>query len=621
MVADLSTAIEESLKEIGEFTLSERCYIIQYNRERMDWSMTYEWCNEISGIAQPIIQESQNLSTDTYPWFSAQLLSGMVIKVNNLDNLPINATPERKALLSSKTPCLLIVPMLDEVGQTVGYLGLDAVEGHEWAEEDVNLLKLAGELIAIAGARHEAQLELRGAKEEADRANRAKTQFLAHMSHELRTPLNSILGFTRLMAKEQDLKSEQKEYLEIINRSGEHLLELIDDILEMSKIEAGGITFNPVYFDLYELLDNLQEMLQAQALEKGLALIFDRSTTLPQYLFTDRGKLRQVLINIVGNGIKFTESGSVTLKAFSGERQKISFEIEDTGVGIAPSEIELLFEPFVQTRSGAKSGQGTGLGLPISKKFIELLGGNLRVSSVLNKGTLFCFDIKVELARKQDIKDSNRKRNVLGIASEQSPYKILVVDDLSESRYLLVKILSGSNLCVKEAENGEIAVRIWQEWQPDLIWMDMRMTVMDGYQATHEIRSLEKLTGSSHTTKIIALTASAFEEEKNLILSCGCDDFVGKPFLEETIWAKMNQHLGLEYIYGDRHPSASEEKKASLAQFEVISEDLKQQLQKAAQECNDEKILDLLEGIDDNFALSIKSMAKNFLFENILQIL
>lgn len=468
-----------------------------------------------------------------------------------------------------------------------------------WNAAEISLLTQVSNQLGVALQQAALMAQLKDAKEAADAANRAKSEFLANMSHELRTPLNAILGFAQVMTRDSTLTPTQQEYLGIIARSGEHLLTLLNDVLEMSKIEAGRITLNETNFDLYRLLKSLEEMLQLKAASKGLELIFNCDPDVPQYVRTDESKLRQVLINLLGNAIKFTGEGSVTLHvktchetchgmsgnqfieagltdnvtllyrramakpALMGERGIISqssipnpqslitFEVEDTGPGIAPAEIDTLFEAFIQTETGRKSQEGTGLGLPISQKFVQLMGGTIAVSSILSQGTTFRFTIKISPAQAADIEIQQSKR-MIGLAPNQPSYRILIADDKWESRVLLVNLIAPMGFEVQEAENGWQAVERWQSWQPHLIWMDMRMPVMDGYEATRQIR--QSLPGQA--TVIIALTASVFDKQRSVVLSAGCDDFVSKPFREEVIFEKMAQHLGVRYLYVQAEPAS-----------------------------------------------------------------
>jgi signal transduction histidine kinase/FixJ family two-component response regulator len=379
---------------------------------------------------------------------------------------------------------------------------------------------------------------------EAEAANRAKSEFLANMSHELRTPLNAILGFTQLLRRDPLLQAPQHEQLDIIGRSGEHLLNLINDVLEMSKIESGRTVLNENDFDLYHLLDALESMFVLKAESKDLMLQFERSPQVPQYIRIDEGKLRQVLINLLDNAIKFTQLGSVTLRVTTSPN-RLSFAVSDTGCGMTTHELQQVFRPFVQSAAGLKSRQGTGLGLPISQRFVRLMGGDLTVESTPGLGTTFGFDLPLHPVDAGQVAIRHPSRRVLGLQPDQPDYRILVVEDRWENRQLLVKILTTVGFNVREAANGRLGVEIWQEWHPHLIWMDMRMPVMDGYEATQHIRS--QIAGQS--TIIIALTASAFEEMRSAILAVGCNDFVRKPFQEQTIFDKMAEHLGVRYIY------------------------------------------------------------------------
>ncbi|MBD2071385.1 response regulator [Leptolyngbya sp. FACHB-671] len=397
-------------------------------------------------------------------------------------------------------------------------------------------------------------LALEQAKLEADLANRAKSEFLANMTHELRTPLNAILGFTELLTCDSNLTTDQHEQLRIIDRSGEHLLSLINDVLEMSKIEAGMTTLNPNSFDLCGLIARLKEMLQLKAESKGLQFITAIAPDVPQYIQADENKLRQVLLNLLSNAIKFTVTGSVELHVAaktalndgdSSPDQILYFEVTDTGPGIAPHEIEALFNPFVQTETGRKSQEGTGLGLAISHRFVDMMGGKLMVDSKLGEGTAIAFDLPVELTPAPLSYANLSGERVIGIAPEQPTYRILVIEDRWENRSLLVRMLSNIGFEVLEANDGQEGVTLWQNWEPHLVLMDMRMPIMDGYEATRRIKANPK----GQSTAVIAITASAFDEERAKIMATGCDDFVRKPIREALLLSKIAQHLGVRYLY------------------------------------------------------------------------
>ncbi|MGL6282241.1 MAG: ATP-binding protein, partial [Microcoleaceae cyanobacterium] len=331
--------------------------------------------------------------------------------------------------------------------------------------------------------------ELVIAKEKAEVANQAKSAFIANMSHELRSPLNAILGFSQLMLRNKNLPQEQSENAGIIHRSGEYLLTLINNVLDFAKIEAGKTTLNTKDFDLHQLLDDLEDMLHLRATNAGLELIFDRADDLPRYIHSDGVKLRQILLNLLGNAIKFTAEGGVVLRVNSvfhdqTENYTLDFNINDTGVGIAPAELSGLFEAFSQTKSGQESQEGTGLGLAISQQFVRLMGGDITVTSELGEGTTFQFSIQVELGQTTANNRNINEKQVLGLSSNQPIYKILAVDDKPINCQLLMKLLMPLGFDVQQASNGQEAINIWESWQPHLIFMDMRMPIMDGYEAT-----------------------------------------------------------------------------------------------------------------------------------------
>ena len=411
--------------------------------------------------------------------------------------------------------------------------------------------------------------EINNARQQAEAANRAKSAFLANMSHELRTPLNAIIGFSELMGFDADISERQRKNLGIINRSGEYLLELINDVLELSKIEAARDTLSESAFDLYDALEKVTEMIRLRAEKKNLQIVFERTEDVPRFIKTDERKLRQVLLNLLGNAVKFTREGGVTLRVRNeGEKGTVTnnhnhilhFEVEDSGPGIAPEDRTRIFEAFTQTQSGYDKKEGIGLGLAISRQFVRHLGGEIRVSGTEGKGAVFAFSVRARPAEAFEPELRRPERRVIGInsgpgATPTKQYRILAVDDNTENRELLRLLLERVGFQVETAENGRRAVELSEKYKPHLIWMDMRMPVMDGYEATRRIQraSEEK---QEPPPVIIALTASAFKEDREAVFEAGCDDFVRRPFQEAEIFNKIQEHLGLEYIYEDHGPGS-----------------------------------------------------------------
>ena len=550
-------------------------------------------------------------------------------------------------IVQERIKSVIGLPLVNQ-GRLSGILYLENnLATHAFTAERLELLRLLSTQMALSldNAKLYRNLEakvverthrLAEARDAADAASRAKSIFLANMSHELRTPLNAILGFSELMRRDalagrSPLLATQREHLDVIHRSGEHLLALINDVLDLSKIEAGQATCHPGDCDLPELLQDVRDLFVPQAQDKRLSLQAQWAPEIPRCVRTDAAKLRQVLINLLGNAVKFTVEGGVLLDvtrvtelAAAVPRCRLRFTVADTGPGIDPAEQGRLFQVFTQTQTGLNAREGTGLGLAISRQFVRLLGGDLTVDSRPGHGSCFSFELDFDVIAVAEPPQARAGRAILGLAPHQPHYRVLVVDDQESNRRLLAQLLEPLSFAVQEATNGAAALRLWQEGQPDVLWLDLRMSGgLDGYEVARRIRTAEP----TRRTKLLAISASAFDEERAQALAVGCDDFLRKPFRETELLEMMGRHLDLEFQYADAVPgtaAALPQEAIGHERLRALPEPLRYQLQDAVLQLDMQRTTTLAEQIteiDPALGAWIADQVRELRYEPVLHLL
>ncbi|MGB3612845.1 MAG: ATP-binding protein, partial [Elainellaceae cyanobacterium] len=537
-------------------------------------------------------------------------------------------------------------------------------EARQWQDIEANtLVQIASQLgVAVKQAELYSQiqvksLELQRAKEVADAANRAKSEFLANMNHELRTPLNIIVGLAQVMRRDPVMPLQQQDTLDTILRSSEHLLSLINNVLDLSKIEANRMSLSEDSFNIIEMLDTVRSMLVQRARVKGLTLGLDIGANVPSFVTADQNKLRQILINLLGNAIKFTDSGSIRLavsvvgynptglpslypsrkaapaltkQELSG-RLWISFSVTDTGSGIPKSNQRSIFDAFEQVQGSRSTANGTGLGLTISRQFVELMAGHITVQSTPGEGSTFTVDLPIGTAEPVYISEAVDRQTIAHLAPGRVPPRILVVDDLPESRNLLVQLLENVGFEVQSADNGQVAIAVSQQWHPHLILMDLLMPVMDGYEATRLIkqRNPSQTEHDAPPPVVLALTANTMTSVRNAAADAGCDEFLCKPVRESILLDELSTWLGVSYVYvsssgspaalsgGDQQPSLQRSSLGAMPLGWITT------LYQAACHCDDHRISELLNQIPPDQAdlrTALQLYVSCFNFEPIIAI-
>jgi CheY-like chemotaxis protein len=457
------------------------------------------------------------------------------------------------------------------------------------------------------------------AKHAVEAVSQAKSAFLANMSHELRTPLNAILGYSDILQRDTSITDRQKESLSIIHHSSDHLLCIVNDVLELAKIEAGHVQLEAAPFDIAAVITEVSAMLQLRALEKGVQLTFALSAQFPRYVISDEGKFKQILINLISNAIKATEKGTVNLNAIIDRQDKefLVIEVTDTGCGIAPEDQARIFEPFVQVGAASRH-QGTGLGLSITRQFVELMGGVLSVNSIPGEGSTFRVELPCQRASGAVIQETdNDALDVTVLEPGQPEIRVLVVDDHRENQLLLAHWLETTGFHIALAENGAEAVELFKHWHPHFIWMDRRMPVMDGVEAVRRIRALP----GGKETRIAAVTAATLKEDDDELMAAGFDVIVHKPYHRKSIFDCMGQLLRVRYLYAH----ATELRKAlpdlSAAALTALPATLRRRLVDAILRLDQERILEVIGEIvplDAGLAKALRKMVSSYAYSTIL---
>jgi signal transduction histidine kinase/DNA-binding response OmpR family regulator len=550
--------IDSALRTVGTLIGSDRGVVFRYAPDGSTAKLTNEWVAPgCSSVRQDVPEMRREDVPEVLDFF--------------LHKHTVNASLPRKlpAGFEKLNGRLYREPVLSRIGvpivlrnQTIGILAFHSVaQERQWPDEDIRLMGLLAEIIASAVARRDSDVALERARDVAESASRAKSEFLASMSHELRTPLNGILGYAQLLRHDGTLTPAHAESIAAIERCGEHLLTLISDVLDLAKIEAGKLDLEPMRFELADFLRDVADIARVRAMQGGLAFSFETSGPLPESIVADQRKLRQILLNLLGNAVKFTEQGSVQFRVHAsplpgsqglqGRRSRLRFEVADTGVGIPPEEIERIFDPFQQVRQSGRHVEGTGLGLSICRRLVQLMDGRLEVSSEPGHGTLFRVGLDVEAAPVSESKSDRTTARIMGYEGVRR--RILIADDKADNRRILGQFVRSLGFDVEEAVNGATAVELALRRKPDLVFMDLVMPVMDGFEAIRRLRAEQSLA----TVKIVALSASAFDTTRARSIRAGCDDFLSKPVRLDEVLGTLERELDVTWIRSERAPGTA----------------------------------------------------------------
>ena len=612
--SDIDGEIVRALAAMGQFIGSDRGVIFRFAEDRDSAALTHEWSRHAASAT--VGKRVPVLSRQAVPEVLDHFLRKLTLNASRPELLPAGFDKLNKLLGTAEVTSRIAVPMV-YANRTIGFLGFHSLGiERNWPNEDLRLMWLLAEIISGALMRRDTDRALQHAKEAAEAASRAKSEFLASMSHELRTPLNGILGYAQLLRRDPALGAEQVESIAAIEGCGEHLLTLISEVLDLAKIEAGRMDVEASSVNFDDFLHQVADVARIRATQAGLRFSYETLTQLPAVIKTDERKLRQILLNLLGNAVKFTDRGSVSFAVSSenlgASHAKLRFDVADTGIGIEAGEVERIFDPFHQVRDRHRPIEGTGLGLAISQRLVALLGGKLTVTSTPTQGSTFSVEIEIELGEAVQTRSTHAAVAIVGYNGRRR--RILVADDKQDNRQILGRLLQTLGFEVVEADNGARAVDLAIARSPDLIFMDLVMPVKDGFEAMRELRAQG---GELARTPIVAVSASAFESTRTDSLQAGCDEFIAKPVRLDEVTDVIARLLRLEWTRGPMRMSPANGKGNGNGKAERLPEPLASELYELAMQGDVHALTNKLsearaEGFDSGLLVELTTLAGSY---------
>ena len=612
------------------------------------WNYLQTKPNKFSNLTQPrqfdFETEQHNFFGRVTPWKNQVLNSTWyVVVIVPEQNIAIDSATTQNNYIRQYLPYLLttiLLGLLSYFGIALSLASLELVRAKKRDSLSLPASKIEPEeekAISSNNTNDSNIVVKRSPAQSSQHGDRAYV-LLANMSHELRSPLNSILGFVQIMEQELSLPQSSLDNVAIIHRSGAHLLSIINDIIDLAKIEIGRLTLEQNNIDFKSWLDRLEQNIQHQTQNRNCEFRLTRSQNLPEFICIDESRLKQTIKNLVEYSIQLStniETQQVFLEVdcspiaknadATNKSQSIHFEIRNPDYSVSRSPLNSLFDPVTAVKQKQQYSRSSSLDLPLSYRLARLMGGNITaVENIDSKqGIAFSLNVLAKIAIAEDVMVQPSVKRVMGLKSERAEYRILIVDDSKTNRKIMSQLLEPVGFKVREAVNGKEAVEIWLHWQPDLIWMDLRMPVMDGYEATEQIKSYSKTPETANHTPILALSASTLEEDKYLFKKAGCDDFVGKPFSENVIFEKIAQHLGIQYVYESTKPTKYSDFKLTADSLGIMPKQWLERLEAAAVVLDRDLLIRLLEEIPPehiNLKNALQRQIDNFDFDLILNL-